>query len=166
MTPQGRLRLRALAMACELSEFAAQRLDLRCPVQPQLPPKIGRSEPGRALCPGLPQQRHEKRHQQRHPQPIEACAHRAVDVRGDRQQTGHLQRRHAKQQPSKGQLRALSDHHRRLGQVPEPRGHPLRGPSGRRRQHHQTSNPTSTVLRAYAGHILDAVVVLIQEGST
>jgi len=37
MTTQGGLQLRTLAMTGELGEFAAQRLDLRGPIQPQEP---------------------------------------------------------------------------------------------------------------------------------
>ena len=46
------LQLRAAPVAGELGQLAAQRLDLRGPVQPEQPTQIGRPDPARPLARG------------------------------------------------------------------------------------------------------------------
>jgi len=140
VTPQRGLQRRALPVAGELGQFAAQCFDLRGPVQAQEPAQVGGPDPGRGLGAGFAQQRQEHPHQQRGAQPVEALAHRREDLGGDRQQPGHLQRRQRQQQPGQRQLRALGDHHRRLDQVPEPGRDPVGGAWQRRGEHHQVSD--------------------------
>ena len=93
MAAEGGLELRALVLSCELSELAAQRLDLRGPIQPEQPAKVRRPQAGRALRAGLPEQRHEQRHQRRRPQPVEPLAHRGEHFLDDTERPRHLQRR-------------------------------------------------------------------------
>ncbi len=63
------LQLGASAVTGQLGLLAAQRLDLRGPVQAQNPAKVCWAQPGRAFGAGFAQQRQEHAHQQRHAQP-------------------------------------------------------------------------------------------------
>src|SRR5665648_136769 len=89
---QGGLQLCAGAGRGELSQLAAQGLDLRGPVQPQDPAQVGGGDPGRALRAGLTQQRQEHPRHQGGAQPVEPVAHRPERLGGHVQEPGHLQR--------------------------------------------------------------------------
>src|SRR5665648_74696 len=89
---QGGLQLCAGAVGGELSQLAAQGLDLRGPVQPQDPAQVGGGDPGRALRAGLTQQRQEHPRHQGGAQPVEPVAHRPERLGGHVQEPGHLQR--------------------------------------------------------------------------
>jgi len=154
MAAERGLQLRALAVTGELGQLAAQRLDLRSPVQAQEPTQIHRTQPGRAFGAGLTEQRHEHGHQQDGAQPVKALTHRREGPLGDLEQPGHLQRRQHQQQTSQRQVRTLGDHHRRLEEIPGAGRRTLSGARHRTGKHPQLSNSGCTVLAT-------AVVVLL-----
>ena len=123
---------------CQPGELAADRLDLRRPVQAQHPAQRGRRAPGRALGPRLPQQRQEHQHDQHHLQPVKPVPHPAVGGPGALQQPGARQRGQRQQQPGQ-RIAGTGREHRggALAQQPEPGQHPLAVPRHRVRQHRQ-----------------------------
>ena len=95
-----------LARLGEQPDLAADRLDLRRPVQTQHPPQRDRVDPGRALRAGLTQQGAEHALAQHRIQRVEPVRQLTVDgVRG-LEQPGARQRGHRQQQPRQRRPRA------------------------------------------------------------
>ncbi len=135
---QRHLQLGGLAGGRELAELAADRLDLRGPVQAQYPAQRGRGDPGGALGAGLAQQRHEHQHDQHDLKPVEPVPQPPVYRPRAGQQPGLRQRRQRQQQPGQRVFRARRERRRgSLAQQPEPRQRPLPVPGHRVRQHRQ-----------------------------
>ena len=129
-------QLRGLARSGQLAELAADRLDLRRPVQPEHPAQRRRRHPGGALGPRLPGQRQEHQRQQRRGQPVKSVPELAVHLSRGIQQAAALQRRQRQQQPGQRIPRARSEHRdSALPQQPPPGQHPLPVPRHRIRQH-------------------------------
>ena len=119
----------------EPADLAADRLDLRRPVQPQHPTQRDRVDPGRALRAGLAQQRPEHALAQHRIQRVEPVAELAVHLVRGLHQPGRRQRGHRQQQPGQRRPRARREHRRRIPDQPEPRQHPLGRARHRIRQH-------------------------------
>ena len=96
----------AAAVAGQFDEFAAQRLHLRRPVQPEQPAQVGGPDPGRAFGARLAQQREEQQHQQRRAQPVEAVTQPPVGRLERLDQPGGRERGQDQQQPGQRQVRA------------------------------------------------------------
>ena len=124
----------------ELAQLAADRLDLRRPVQAQHPAQRRGRHPGGALGPRLPGQRQEHQRQQRRGQPVKPVLDPAVDLAGRRQQAGALQRRQRQQQPGQRIPRTRGEHRDgALAQQPPPGQRPLPIAGHRIRQHRNHS---------------------------
>ena len=138
MAGQRHDQLRGLPGPCQPGELAADRLDLRRPVQAQHPGPRHRRDPGGALSPRLAEQRQEHQHDQHHLQPVKAVPDPAVGGPGALQQPGARQRGQRQQQPGQ-RITGTGREHRggTLAQQPEPGQHPLAVPRHRVRQHRQ-----------------------------
>ena len=129
-------QLRGLARGGELAQLAADRLDLRGPVQAQHPAQRSGRDPGGALGPRLPGQRQEHQRQQRRGQPVEPVLEPAVDLAGRIQQAGALQGGQRQQQPGQRIPRARGEHRDgALAQQTPPGQRPFPLPGHRVRQH-------------------------------
>ena len=104
------LQVRGLAGGGELAELAAQRLDLRRPVQAQGPAEGGGRDPGGALGARLTQQRQEHVRDEHRLQAVEPVLQPAVHLPGRVQQPGSGQRGHREQQPGGRHLRGRGEH--------------------------------------------------------
>ena len=134
----GQLPVRGLARDGELAELAADRLDLRRPVQAQHPAQRGRRDPGGALGARLAQQRQEHQQHQHRLQAVEPAAQPAVHVPGCLDQPGAGQGGQRQQQPGQRIPRSRGEHRRgALPEQPEPGQRPLAVPRHRVRQHRQ-----------------------------
>ena len=129
-------QVRCLAGRGELAELAADRLDLRRPVQAEHPAQRAGRDPRGALGPRLAGQGQEHQGQQRGGQPVEPVLEPAVDLPGRLQQPGRFQRGQRQQQPGQRIPGARGEH--RLGalaQQPPPGQRPLAVTGNRVRQH-------------------------------
>ena len=110
-----------LARVGEQPDLAADRLDLRRPVQTQHPPQRDRVDPCRALRAGLAQQGAEHALAQHRIQRVEPV--RQLSVGGVRglEQPGARQRGHRQQQPRQRCPRTPGEHRRCRRDQPEPR---------------------------------------------
>ena len=128
-----------LAGLGEKPDLAADRLDLRRPVQTQHPPQRDRVDPCRALGASLPQQGPKHPLAQHRIQRVEPVRQLAVDgVRG-LEQPGARQRGQPQQQPRQRCPRTPSEHRRRGRDQPEPRQRALARTRCRIGQHRQHS---------------------------
>ena len=128
-----------LAGLGEQPDLAADRLDLRGPVQPQHPAQRGRVDPGRALRAGLAQQGAEHPLAQHRIQRVEPVGQLTVDgVRGV-QQPGARQRGQPQQQPRQRRPRTPGEHRRCRRDQPEPRQRPFGAAVDRIGQHRHHS---------------------------
>ena len=119
----------------EQPDLAADRLDLRRPVQTQHPPQRGRVDPRRALGAGLAQQGAEHALAQHRIQRIEPVRQRAVGGVRILDQPGRRQRGQRQQQSRQRCPRAPGEHRRRGRDQPKPRQCPLGATVDRIRQH-------------------------------
>ena len=129
-------QLGGLARGGQLAQLAADRLDLRRPVQAQHPAQCRGRDPRGALGPRLAGQRQERQGQQRRRQAVEPVLEPAVHLSRSVQQAGALQRGQRQQQPGQRIPRAGSEHrHGALAQQTPPGQHPLGVPRHRVGQH-------------------------------
>ena len=150
-------QVRGLAGRGELAELAADRLDLRRPVQPQHPAQRRGRHPRGALGPRLPGQRQEHQRQQRGGQPVEPVLEPAVHLFGGIQQAGALQGRQRQQQSSQ-RIPGTGGEHRlgALAEQPPPGQRPLPVPGNRVRQHrNRRARALVIVPRDQAGAVCD-----------
>ena len=130
-----------LARLGEQPDLAADRLDLRRPVQPEHPAQRGRVDPGGALRAGLPQQGAEHALAQHRVQRVEPVGQLAVDgVRGV-EQPGCRQRGQRQEQSRERGSGAPGEHRRRVPDQPERRQRPLGAAVDRIRQHRHLRGP-------------------------
>ena len=129
----------------EQPDPAADRLDLRRPVQTQHPPQRGRVDPGRALGAGLAQQGEEHALAQHRIQRIEPVRQRAVGGVRILDQPGRRQRGQRQQQSRQRCPRAPGEHRRRGRDQPETAPMPAR-------RHGRPDPPTPAPPRAPPDH--------------
>ena len=130
-----------LARRGEQPDLAADRVDLRRPVQTEHPAQRDRVDPGRCLDVGFTQQGPEHGLAQHRIQRVERGAELAVDLMRGVDQPGRDQRGQCQCQPRQRCPRARGEHRRRTGDQPGPRQYPLARPRHRigqhRRLHHR-----------------------------
>ena len=132
------LQLRGLPGGGELAELAADRLDLRGPVQAQHPAQRPDVDPGGALGAGLAEQRLEHPQDQHGVQPVEPVPQSSVHRAGAFQQASAAERGQ-RQQQARQRVAGAGDEDRdgALAEQPEPGQRPLPVPARRIRQHRQ-----------------------------
>ncbi len=131
-------QLRRFPGGGELAELAADRLDLRRPVQAEHPAQRRGRHPGGALGPRLAGQGQEHQGQQRRGQAVIPVPQPPVDLAGAFEQAGVRQGGQRQQQPGQRIPRPLGEH--RLGALaeqPPPGQRPLGAAGYRVRQHRQ-----------------------------
>ncbi len=129
-----------LACGGQLGELAADRLDLRGPVQAQHPAQRARRDAGGSLRPRLPQQGEEHQGEQCCVEAVEPVPELPVYGAGAGQQPRGLQRRQRQQQPGQRVARPRREHRRGgLTEQPPPGERPLPGAGHGVWQHRQPS---------------------------
>jgi len=130
-TGEGLEQREALLPAGQLEELAANRLDLRGPVQPQQPPELAGGVGGELLGRLDPQQRHERQRQEHRIQPVEPVLELAVDPVKDLEEALRHQHRNGKQDAGPGHALGPLEPGRRLFQLALGRQGPLDDPLDR-----------------------------------